>query len=51
MLCNLGEKTNLREYFVVGKTSISIQYRRKYDDGFKQVTMDMISADVYEADN
>ena len=41
----------LREYFREGKTSISIQYRRKYDDGFKQVAMDMIPADDYSDDN
>ena len=41
----------LREYFKGGKTSISIQYRRKYTDGFKQVAMDMIPADDYAADN
>lgn len=42
---------NLRTYFNSGKTSISIQYRRKYPDGFKQVAMDMIPADDYSADN
>lgn len=41
----------LRNYFKEGKTSISILYRRKYDDGFKQVAMDMIPADDYAADN
>lgn len=41
----------LREYFREGKTSISIQYRRKYADGFKQVAMDMIPADDYSAEN
>ena len=41
----------LREYFKEGKTSISIQYRRKYGDIFKQVAMDMIPADDYAADN
>ncbi len=48
------EKTNLkylREYFMEGKTSISIQYRRKYEDGFKLVAMDMIPADDYSSDN
>ena len=42
---------NLRTYFNSGKTSISIQYRRKYPDGFKQVAMDMIPADDYSAEN
>ena len=41
----------LRTYFNEGKTSISIQYRRKYTDGFKQVAMDMIPADDYSDDN
>lgn len=41
----------LRKYFNEGKTSISIQYRRKYSDGFKQVAMDMIPADDYSAEN
>lgn len=41
----------LKEYFRGGKTSISIQYRRKYDNGFKQVAMDMIPADDYSEEN
>lgn len=41
----------LRQYFKAGKTSISIQYRRKYADGFKQVAMDMILADDYSDEN
>ncbi len=48
------EKTDLKylsEYFKSGKTSISIQYRRKYADGFKQVAMDMIPANDYAEDN
>ena len=48
------EKTDLgylSKYFKEGKTSISIQYRRKYSDGFKQVAMDMIPADDYSAEN
>ena len=48
------EKTDLeylRKYFKEGKTSISIQYRRKYGDVFKQVAMDMIPANDYSAEN
>lgn len=48
------EKTDLEylsKYFKEGKTSISIQYRRKYSDGFKLVAMDMILADDYSAEN
>lgn len=41
----------LREYFMKHKSSISIQYRRKYADGFKQVAMDIIKADDYSDDN
>ena len=41
----------LRNYFREGKNTISIQYRRKYDDGFKQVAMDMIPADDYSDEN
>lgn len=44
------EKTDieyLRNYFRSEKTSISIHYRRKYSDGFKQVIMEMIPADDY----
>ena len=47
-------KTDLKylsNYFKSGKTSISIQYRRKYGDVFKLVAMDMIPADDYTADN
>ena len=48
------EKTDLAylsKYFKEGKTSISIQYRRKYGDVFKQVAMDMIPANDYSDDN
>ena len=48
------EKTDLSylsKYFKEGKTSISIQYRRKYNDIFKQVAMDMIPADDYSDDS
>lgn len=48
------KKTNLdylKEYFRSGKTSISIIYRRKYADGFKQVAMEMIPADDYSDSN
>ena len=41
----------LSEYFKGGKTSISIQYRRKYADGFKLAAMDMIPANDYTAEN
>lgn len=48
------EKTDmdyLKEYFRSGKTSISIFYRRKFADGFKQAAMEMIPADDYSEDN
>lgn len=48
------EHTNLqymREYFRGKKTSLHIFYRRKYDDGFKQVMMEMIPANDYSEGN
>lgn len=48
------KKTNiefLKEYFKNNKTSINIHYRRKYNDGFKQVEMEIILADDYTVDN
>lgn len=47
-------KTNiafLSDYFKSGKTSITIYYKRKYDQIFKQVAMEMIPADDYTDDN
>lgn len=41
----------LKEYFKSGKTSINIFYRRKYNDVYKQVDMEMIPADDYSEDN
>ena len=48
------QKTDLNylsEYFKSVKSSISIFYRRKYDDDFKQVAMEMIPANDYTDDN
>lgn len=48
------EKTDLeylKQYFKEGKTSITIFYRRKYDNVFKQVAMEMIPADDYKENN
>lgn len=48
------EKTNpeyLREYFKSGKKSISIYYRRKYADGYKDSVMEMIPTGNYSDDN
>lgn len=48
------EKTDinyLREYFKHDKTSISVFYRRKYSDGYKQVMMEMIPADDFSINN
>lgn len=53
-LYNYLQKTDLNylsNYFKEGKTSISIQYRRKYPDGFKQVAMEMIPANDYSVEN
>lgn len=41
----------LREYFGAGNTSISLQYRRKSGDEYKEVEMEMILADDYSKDN
>lgn len=41
----------LRTYFKGAKTSLSIFYRRKFGDDFKQVMMEIIPADDYENDN
>ncbi len=41
----------IKEYFSDNKTSLNIFYRRKYEDGFKQVMMEMIPADDYSEDN
>lgn len=41
----------LKEYFSSGKASLSIFYRRKYGDEFKQVAMEMIHADDYSDTN
>ena len=41
----------MREYFAGNKTSLCIFYRRKYEDTFKQVMMEIIPADDYSDDN
>lgn len=41
----------LKKYFNEGKTSITIFYRRKFANEFKQVAMEMIPADDYSSDN
>ena len=48
------KKTNieyLKDYFGQDKTSISIEYRRMTDDGFKEAAMEMIPANDYSNDN
>lgn len=48
------EKTKisyLEDYFSQGKTSLHIFYRRKYEDGFKQVMMEIIPANDYSEEN
>lgn len=39
------------KYFAGDKTSLHIFYRRKYEDGYKQVMMEMIPASDYSDDN
>ena len=41
----------LKAYFKEGHSSFSIFYRRKYEDSFKHVSMEMIPADDYTSDN
>ncbi|MCQ2771071.1 MAG: diguanylate cyclase, partial [Clostridia bacterium] len=41
----------MREYFAGNKTSLHIFYRRKFEDDFKQVMMEIIPADDYSNDN
>ena len=41
----------MREYFDGNKTSLHIFYRRKFEDGFKQVMMEIIPTSDYSADN
>ncbi|GEM_PF-947214 len=40
----------MKEYFKSRKSSLSISYRRKYDDGFKKVMMEIIPANDYSDD-
>ena len=51
---NFLAKTNLefmRDYFKSGKASLLINYRRKYDDVFKNVVMEIIPAKDYSVEN
>lgn len=51
---NYLSKTNIdymRRYFQEDKSSLTIFYRRKYDDVFKQTMMDIIPADDYSNEN
>lgn len=44
------EKTNveyLKQFFKEGRSSMTVVYRRKYEDGFRHVAMEMIPADDY----
>lgn len=41
----------IKEYFKGNKTSLHLFYRRKYEDGFKQVMMEIIPANDYSEDN
>jgi len=41
----------MSDYFKSKKTSLNIFYRRKYEDGFKQVMMEIIPANDYSDDN
>lgn len=41
----------MRNYFALKKTSLHIFYRRKFDDGYKQVMMEIIPANDYTNEN
>ncbi|MDO4202999.1 MAG: GGDEF domain-containing protein [Selenomonadaceae bacterium] len=41
----------MKNYFADGKTSLHIFHRRKYDDSYKQVMMEIILAEDYSEDN
>lgn len=41
----------LKSYFSEGKSSITISYKRKYGDVYKQVVMEMIPTDDYKNEN
>ena len=41
----------MSEYFAEGKTSLHIFYRRKCEEGYKQVMMELIPASDYATDN
>lgn len=41
----------LREYFAGNKTSLHIFYRRKFEDGFKRVMMELIPTNDYREDD
>lgn len=47
----LTDTNYLSEYFAGNKTSLHIFYRRKFDDTFKQVMMEIIPASDYSSDN
>lgn len=48
---NQTDLVYLQEYFRSGKTFLSIRYRRKYPEGFKYSSMDLIPADDYTHDH
>jgi len=41
----------LKDYFISNKTSLQIFYRRKYENEFKKVMMEMLPANDYSDDN
>lgn len=40
----------LRQRFHDGKQSVTVTYRRKFDDTYKEATMELIAADDYSDD-
>jgi len=47
----LSDLQYMKEYFKTNKTSLHIFYRRKFDDGFKNVMMEIIPTNDYSDEN
>lgn len=48
---NVTNLDYMKKYFKEDKTSLSVIYRRRYDDGFKRVMMEIIPTADYSNDN
>jgi len=50
-ILNMTELNYMKNYFMGHKTSLQIFYRRKYEDGFKKVMMEIIPTEDYSEEN